>query len=153
MPIYEYECAGCGHRLEAIQRHTEPHLKDCPECGKSRLKKLISAAGFRLSGKGWYETDFKDNKQKNLSRKDSAEDGAGSISNDTWSSEGKPSEGKSGETSAGVSKSDASKSDTSKSGEGAAGKKSKKGDSGTSKKSGDAKSRSGGGAARSAPSD
>lgn len=94
MPIYEYECAGCGHRLEAIQRHTEAPLKDCPDCGKSRLKKLISVAGFRLSGKGWYETDFKDNKQKNLSRKDSAEDNAGAKINDK-SSEAKNGESKS----------------------------------------------------------
>ena len=100
MPIYEYECAGCGHRLEAIQRHTEAPLKDCPDCGESRLRKLISAAGFRLSGKGWYETDFKDNKQKNLSRKDSAEDKAASKSGDPKSSDTKVGESSSGDKSA-----------------------------------------------------
>lgn len=64
MPIYEYECESCGHRLEAIQKMSDPELKDCPACGKSTLKKLISAAGFQLKGSGWYATDFKDNGQK-----------------------------------------------------------------------------------------
>jgi len=66
MPIYEYECKACGHRFEAIQKISDDPLVDCPECQKKELKKLISAAGFRLKGGGWYETDFKKNKQKNL---------------------------------------------------------------------------------------
>ena len=59
MPIYEYTCESCGHNLEAIQKMSDPVLKECPECGKPALKKLISAASFRLKGSGWYETDFK----------------------------------------------------------------------------------------------
>ena len=47
----------------------------CPECNKDGLKKKISAPGFRLSGSGWYETDFKDRNQKNLSKGDSADAG------------------------------------------------------------------------------
>jgi putative FmdB family regulatory protein len=74
MPLYEYQCSACSHRLETIQRHTDAPLQECPECGKAQLQKLISAAGFRLSGKGWYETDFKNDKQRNLSQKDSAEE-------------------------------------------------------------------------------
>ena len=66
MPIYEYECKACGHRFEAIQKISDDPLTDCPQCQKKELKKLISAAGFRLKGGGWYETDFKKNKQKNL---------------------------------------------------------------------------------------
>jgi putative FmdB family regulatory protein len=59
MPIYEYRCAACGHELEALQRLADAPLKDCPACGKSQLRKLVSAAGFRLKGSGWYATDFK----------------------------------------------------------------------------------------------
>jgi putative FmdB family regulatory protein len=59
MPIYEYRCEACGHELEAMQKMSDAPLIDCPECGKPALKKLISAAGFRLKGSGWYETDFK----------------------------------------------------------------------------------------------
>ena len=59
MPIYEYECEACGYHYEAIQKISDAPLLECPSCGQPALKKLISAAGFRLSGSGWYETDFK----------------------------------------------------------------------------------------------
>ena len=59
MPIYEYQCKSCGHEFESIQKISENPLKDCPECAKPELQKLVSAAGFRLKGSGWYETDFK----------------------------------------------------------------------------------------------
>src|SRR5690242_4652823 len=60
MPIYEYQCGACGHRLEAIQKMTETPLTDCPICHKNTLQKLVSAAGFQLKGTGWYATDFRD---------------------------------------------------------------------------------------------
>ncbi|GAB4511325.1 MAG: zinc ribbon domain-containing protein [Sulfuricaulis sp.] len=74
MPIYEYECGSCGHRLEAIQKMSDPVLKDCPACGKSALKKLISASGFQLKGSGWYATDFKDSGKKKKSEPSPAAD-------------------------------------------------------------------------------
>lgn len=60
MPIYEYECPSCGHRMEAIQQPGAPALTDCPACAKTGLRRLVSAGGFRLKGSGWYATDFKD---------------------------------------------------------------------------------------------
>jgi len=68
MPIYEYRCAACGHHLEALQKMSEGPLRKCPDCGKSQLRRLVSASRFRLKGSGWYETDFKnkDDKQRNL---------------------------------------------------------------------------------------
>ena len=54
MPIYEYRCQSCGEELEKLQRMSDDPLKDCPACGKPDLKRLISAAGFRLKGGGWY---------------------------------------------------------------------------------------------------
>jgi len=69
MPIYEYECQSCGHQLEALQKMSDAPLTDCPQCARSTLKKRISAAGFRLSGGGWYETDFKTGSKKNLTEK------------------------------------------------------------------------------------
>lgn len=71
MPIYEYECKSCGHRMEAIQKMSDAALTDCPSCGKPELQKLISAAGFRLKGGGWYETDFKSGSKKNVAESDS----------------------------------------------------------------------------------
>lgn len=64
MPIYEYTCTACGHELEAMQKMSDAPLVDCPECGKPALKKIVSAAGFRLTGTGWYETDFKGSGKK-----------------------------------------------------------------------------------------
>ena len=64
MPIYEYRCGACGHELEAMQKMSDEPLRDCPACGQAQLTKLISAAGFRLKGSGWYETDFKNKKNK-----------------------------------------------------------------------------------------
>ncbi|MGH8279082.1 MAG: FmdB family zinc ribbon protein [Gammaproteobacteria bacterium] len=59
MPIYEYQCCACGHHLEALQKLREAPLKQCPNCHRPELRKLVSAARFRLKGTGWYETDFK----------------------------------------------------------------------------------------------
>ena len=66
MPIYEYRCESCGHELEALQKMSDPVLTECPACKQASLKKLISAGGFRLKGGGWYETDFKGGKKKNV---------------------------------------------------------------------------------------
>src|SRR6478735_1679128 len=66
MPIYEYQCAACHHALETIQKFSDAPLTDCPACHKAELKKLLSAPSFRLNGAGWYETDFKTGKKKNL---------------------------------------------------------------------------------------
>ena len=73
MPIYEYECTACGSNHEVIQKITEEPLVDCPSCHQPALKKLVSAVGFRLSGTGWYETDFKQSNKRNLSDKEAKE--------------------------------------------------------------------------------
>jgi putative FmdB family regulatory protein len=75
MPIYEYVCGACKHHLEALQKMTEAPLRKCPECGKSQLKRLVSASQFRLKGSGWYETDFKNKNEtkRNLVEKGGAE--------------------------------------------------------------------------------
>ena len=64
MPIYEYRCAECGHQEEVLQKVSEPPLTTCPACGKPKLQKLLSAAGFQLKGSGWYATDFKGGAKK-----------------------------------------------------------------------------------------
>ena len=66
MPIYEYQCQSCGHDLEKLQRINDQPLTDCPDCGEAELRRLVSAAAFRLKGAGWYETDFKKSGKKNL---------------------------------------------------------------------------------------
>ncbi len=64
MPIYEYECSSCGHRMDKFQKINDEPLIQCPECETENLAKLVSAAAFKLKGSGWYETDFKDKKPK-----------------------------------------------------------------------------------------
>lgn len=59
MPIYQYACDACGHRLEALQKISDDRLTECPVCQKPTLIKQLTAAAFRLKGTGWYETDFK----------------------------------------------------------------------------------------------
>src|SRR5438045_7826632 len=63
MPFYEYECQACKFYTEVMQKITDTPLTRCPSCGKRSLKKLVSAPVFRLKGGGWYETDFKSDKE------------------------------------------------------------------------------------------
>lgn len=66
MPIYGYLCQNCEHTLDALQKVADEPLVDCPQCGKPELRRQLSAPRFRLKGSGWYETDFKKDKQRNL---------------------------------------------------------------------------------------
>jgi len=66
VPIYGYVCKNCDHRLDALQKMADEPLLDCPACGEPQLKRQLSAPRFRLKGKGWYETDFKKDNQRNL---------------------------------------------------------------------------------------
>ncbi len=92
MPIYEYRCASCGHRLEAMQKMADAPLTDCPECSQPALKKLISAVGFRLKGGGWYETDFKGGAQRNVHESGKSESGkSDSGKSDSGKSDSPPS--------------------------------------------------------------
>ena len=66
MPLYEYRCATCGHEFEALQKMCDEPLIHCPACDEAAVRQLVSAAGFRLKGDGWYETDFKSGNKRNL---------------------------------------------------------------------------------------
>lgn len=92
MPIYEYQCKSCEHEFELLQRVTDDPLKECPVCGDLELTKLVSAAGFRLKGGGWYETDFKSgqDKKKNLVGSESGETKATTEKSETPKTESKP---------------------------------------------------------------
>ena len=71
MPIYEYLCAECAHTLDALQKLSDEQLVYCPQCGAPALKRQMSAPSFRLKGGGWYETDFKQDKRRNIAETDS----------------------------------------------------------------------------------
>ena len=90
MPIYEYQCTECEHKLESLQKISAAPLTDCPACNEPALKKLVSAASFRLKGGGWYETDFKTGEKKQLADSDSGGDVADSGSEDKGSEDKGP---------------------------------------------------------------
>jgi putative FmdB family regulatory protein len=97
MPFYEYQCKSCGHELEAMQKVSDAPLKKCPHCGKSQLQRLMSAPVFRLKGAGWYETDFKGDKdnQRNLADRPEADASKESKDKDATAKEkGKDEKGK-----------------------------------------------------------
>jgi putative FmdB family regulatory protein len=71
MPFYEYQCQACSAQVEVLQKISDAPLKKCPECGRNKLIKLVSAPGFRLKGGGWYETDFKGDKDNKRNLVDS----------------------------------------------------------------------------------
>ena len=72
MPIYDYKCSDCGHQIEVIQKFSDEPKTLCIECGKEALKKMVSAPSFRLKGGGWYDTDFKTGKKKNIASDDTS---------------------------------------------------------------------------------
>ena len=59
MPIYAFECTQCGHSFDRLQKLSDPDPDTCPNCGAQAIKRQLTAPAFRLSGSGWYETDFK----------------------------------------------------------------------------------------------
>lgn len=85
MPIYEYECQACGHRMEAIQKFSDAPLTDCPECQQPGLRKQVSAPSFRLKGGGWYETDFKTGNRRHGTQADTAANSSGGENQSTVS--------------------------------------------------------------------
>ena len=72
MPIYAFRCETCGHAFDRLQKLSDPDPRECPECGAQTVKRQVTAPAFRLAGSGWYETDFKSDKdtKRNLAGKD-----------------------------------------------------------------------------------
>ena len=87
MPIYAFECDACKHGFERLQKLSDADPTVCPECGASQVRRQLTAPQFRLSGGGWYETDFKKDgdKKRNLAGEGSTGSGA-----ETKSAEGSP---------------------------------------------------------------
>jgi len=94
MPLYEYLCKKCGHRLEKIQMFSDKPLKKCPECG-GPLEKLISASAVQFKGSGWYVTDYAGKKGTGTDMPPAAKsDSSESKDSASKSSEGKESAAK-----------------------------------------------------------
>ena len=69
MPIYAFQCTECGHSFDRLQKLSDADPDTCPSCGATGgVRRQLTAPAFRLSGSGWYETDFKKDgdKKRNL---------------------------------------------------------------------------------------
>ena len=67
MPIYEYQCDACGGIFDALRKLSDPPLSQCRLCqAEGSVRKNVTAPAFRLKGSGWYETDFKKDRKRNL---------------------------------------------------------------------------------------
>ena len=54
MPLFEYECRGCGRQFEAFV--TADRTPACPACQSAELRKLLSSPGMVGAG-GRAETE------------------------------------------------------------------------------------------------
>ena len=75
MPLYEYQCAQCGQRIEILQKFSDPPYSHCPKCG-GEMRKLQSSPAIQFKGSGFYKTDYPSKKpeaaeSKNESKSDS----------------------------------------------------------------------------------
>jgi putative FmdB family regulatory protein len=86
MPTYEYQCDACGHKFERFQSITAEPIKQCPQCKKNKVRRLIgTGAGLIFKGSGFYITDYRSEGYKEKAK---AESGGGSSSDSKSSDTG-----------------------------------------------------------------
>ncbi len=91
MPTYEYQCSGCGHKFEKFQSITAPPIKQCPQCGKKKVRRLIgTGAGLIFKGSGFYITDYRSDSYKNSAKADSGTASPAPASSEAKSEPAKP---------------------------------------------------------------
>ena len=65
MPTYDYECDACGHTFEKFQSITAKPIRNCPACGRAKVRRLIGiGAGMIFKGSGFYQTDYRSDSYK-----------------------------------------------------------------------------------------
>lgn len=108
MPTYDYECQGCGHKLEIFQSITESAKKKCPKCGKSKLARMIGpGAGFLFKGGGFYLTDYRSQSYKAGEKADSAPSESPASAADATKTESKSGDAAASDAPKSTTKSDA----------------------------------------------
>jgi len=72
MPTYEYKCDACGASFERFQPITALPIRKCPQCRKSKVRRLISSgAGLIFKGSGFYATDYRSEAYRKSAQSDS----------------------------------------------------------------------------------
>lgn len=92
MPIYAFACSACGHAFDRLQKLSDPDPTTCPACAEEAVKRQLTAPAFRLSGSGWYETDFKKDGDRKRNLVEKAEGASGGS--DAGKADSKPAEAK-----------------------------------------------------------
>jgi putative FmdB family regulatory protein len=99
MPTYEYQCDACEHNFDDFQSINDPPLKKCPECGKSKLRRVFgTGAAILFKGSGFYQTDYRSDSYKAAAKADQDSSGK-SATTDKGATDGAASSG-TGETKA-----------------------------------------------------
>ncbi len=69
MPTYEYHCDACEHNFDEFQSINDKPLKKCPQCGKSKLRRVFGAgAAILFKGSGFYQTDYRSESYKSAAK-------------------------------------------------------------------------------------
>jgi putative FmdB family regulatory protein len=75
MPLYDYDCAACGRRFEAVHGVHADGPTSCPLCGKGPVRKAITAPAVHYKGSGWAKKERRATSSSATSK--SSGDGAG----------------------------------------------------------------------------
>lgn len=87
MPTYEYQCTACGHAFEKFQSITAEPIKQCPQCNKKKVKRLIgTGAGLIFKGSGFYITDYRSDSYKSAAKSDTTSSSSSSAASSSSSS-------------------------------------------------------------------
>ena len=72
MPTYDYICNDCEKIYEYFQTMSDAPIRECPECKKNSLRRVISGGtGLIFKGSGYYLTDYKNKKKQSSENKKS----------------------------------------------------------------------------------
>ena len=72
MPTYDYICNDCEKMYEYFQSMSDAPIRECPECKKNSLRRVISGGtGLIFKGSGYYLTDYKNKKKQSSENKKS----------------------------------------------------------------------------------
>lgn len=111
MPTYEYACAECGERLEAVQKFSDDPLTECPAC-RGRLRKVFSPVGIVFKGSGFYRNDSRSSAVNGSKVNGSSSSDSSAAGEKSSGADSKPSGSESG-SSSGTDSKPAKKADTS----------------------------------------
>lgn len=61
MPRYDFACNKCDHRFERVCPFSEIEDTECPNCGSSKVKKVIKNPQYvKTYGRGYHHKDTGD---------------------------------------------------------------------------------------------